>query len=421
VSHNQGRKPKELWSDVEGGEPVHVAELDDEHAEARHIAAEIERLGEDEGISRREIAVFYRTNAQSRVLEDTLVRFDVSYQVIGGTRFYERAEIKDALAYLSLLTNPADTVSFGRVINSPRRGIGQTSQGRLLAHANTMGIPVLEAAYDAAGVPGLAAAAVRSVGRFASVVERLRELAQHASVGELLETTLQETGYMESLEAERTIEAQGRLENLHELIGVGREFDDNWEGERGLPGLAEFLQQLSLYSEQDGLEDRDEQVTLMTLHNAKGLEYRVVFMIGCEEGVFPHSRSVDEGNLEEERRLCYVGITRARERLYMTCARTRSLFGSRSYNMPSRFLDELPKDLTDVEEAPPAHVWAATTPQEGGAPLPFHVGDDVVHASFGDGVVTGIREGGVVTVHFAADGRERQLMADYAPLRRRAA
>ena len=172
---------------------------------------------------------------------------------------------------------------------------------------------------------------------------------------------------MEGLEAERTIEAQGRLENLHELIGVGREFDDNWEGERGIAGLAEFLQQLSLYSEQDALEDRDEQVTLMTLHNAKGLEYRVVFMIGCEEGVFPHSRSVDEGNLEEERRLCYVGITRARERLYMTCARTRSLFGARSYNMPSRFLDELPAELTDTEEAPPPDVWERDTRAGGSA------------------------------------------------------
>ncbi len=418
VSHNQGRKPKELWSDIGGGEPVHVAELEDEHAEARHVAAEIERLDEEEGISRRDIAVFYRTNAQSRVLEDTLVRFDVSYQVIGGTKFYERAEIKDALAYLSLLTNPADTVSFGRVINSPRRGIGQTSQGRLLGHANTMGIPVLEAAYDAAGVPGLSPAALKSVGRFASVIERLRELAEHSSVAELLESTLQETGYMEGLEAERTIEAQGRLENLHELIGVGREFDDNWEGERGIAGLAEFLQQLSLYSEQDALEDHDEQVTLMTLHNAKGLEYRVVFMIGCEEGVFPHSRSVDEGNLEEERRLCYVGVTRARERLYLTCARTRSLFGARSYNMPSRFLDELPAELTDTEEAPPPDVWERDT-EQGGAPLPFRVGDDVIHASFGEGVVTGVQQGGVVTVHFAADGRERQLMADYAPLRRR--
>jgi DNA helicase-2/ATP-dependent DNA helicase PcrA len=418
VSHNVGRKPKELWTDLGEGDPVQVAELDDEHTEARFVAAEIERLADADGLSPREVAVFYRTNAQSRVLEDTLVRFGVAYQVIGGTKFYERAEIKDALAYLTLVTNPADTVSFARVVNSPKRGIGQTTVSRVLAHANTMGEAVAEIVAVPELVPGLGPPAVKALDRFASILERLRELSEHTSVGELLDNTLRETGYFEALEAERTIEAQGRLENLHELIGVAREFDDNWEGEQGVPGLAEFLQQLSLYSEQDGLRDSEDLVTLMTLHNAKGLEYPVVFIIGCEEGVFPHSRSVEEGNLEEERRLCYVGVTRAERRLYLTYARTRTLYGARSYNMPSRFLDELPAELTDAEEAPPADQWGS-----GGdahpAPLPFHVGEDVVHATFGDGVVTGVREGGVVTVHFAADGTERQLMADYAPLRRR--
>jgi DNA helicase-2/ATP-dependent DNA helicase PcrA len=420
VSHNVGRKAKQLWSDVGEGDPVHVVELDDEHAEARFVAAEIERLRDEEGISPREVAVFYRTNAQSRVLEDTLVRFGVAYQVIGGTKFYERAEIKDALAYLTLLVNPADAVSFARVVNSPKRGIGQTTVGRVVAHANTMGEPVTEIAAVPELVPGLGPPAVKALDRFGSIVERLRELSEHTSVGELLESTLQETGYFDALEAERTIEAQGRLENLHELIGVAREFDANWEGERGQPGLAEFLQQLSLYSEQDGLRDSDELATLMTLHNAKGLEYPVVFMIGCEEGVFPHSRSIDEGNLEEERRLCYVGITRAERKLYISYAQTRTLYGARSYNMPSRFIDELPTELTDAEEAPPQDVWDRG---EGGesanAPLPFRVGDDVVHSTFGEGVVTGVQRDGIVTVHFAAGGGERQLMADYAPLRRR--
>jgi DNA helicase-2/ATP-dependent DNA helicase PcrA len=280
-----------------------------------------------------------------------------------------------------------------------------------------MGEPVTEIAAVPDLVPGLGPPAVKALDGFASIMERLRELAERTNVGDLLESTLQETGYFETLEAERTIEAQGRLENLHELIGVAREFDGNWEGEHGLPGLAEFLQQLSLYSEQDALRDSEDLVTLMTLHNAKGLEYPVVFMIGCEEGVFPHSRSIDEGNLEEERRLCYVGITRAERKLYVTYARTRTLYGARSYNMPSRFLDELPAELTDAEEAPPADVWAGG--EATSAPLPFRVGDDVVHASFGEGVVTGLQQGGVVTVRFAADGSERQLMADYAPLRRR--
>ncbi len=287
------------------------------------------------------------------MLEDTLVRADVSYQVIGGTKFYERAEIKDALAYLTLLTNPSDSVSFGRVVNSPKRGIGQTTVGRVLAHANTMGEPVLEIAAVPELVPGLGPAAVKALDRFASIVERLRELSEHSSVGDLLESVLEETGYIEALEAERTIEAQGRLENLQELVGVAREFDANWDGEHGVAALAEFLQQLSLYSEQDALRDAESTVTLMTLHNAKGLEYPVVFIIGCEEGVFPHSRSIDEGNLEEERRLCYVGITRAESHLYLTYTQTRSLFGSRSYNMPSRFLDELPAELVTGDGATP--------------------------------------------------------------------
>jgi DNA helicase-2/ATP-dependent DNA helicase PcrA len=418
VSNNAGRKPKELWSDRGAGDPVRVAELEDEHAEARYVASEIERLA-DEGTSRGEVAVFYRTNAQSRVLEDTLVRANVAYQVIGGTKFYERAEIKDALAYLTLLTNPADSVSFARVVNTPKRGIGQTTVSRVLAHANTMGEPVMEIAAVPELVPGLGPAAVKALDRFASIIERLRELTEHSTVADLLQSVLEETGYVESLEAERTIEAQGRVENLQELVGVAGEFDANWEGDRGLPGLAEFLQQLSLYSEQDALRDAESTVTLMTLHNAKGLEYPVVFMIGCEEGVFPHTRSIDEGNLEEERRLCYVGITRAERHLFITYARTRSLFGTRSYNMPSRFLDELPAELTEGDGAGSPDSWDApsTAPRE--APLTFRVGDDVLHASFGEGVVIGTARGGIVVVRFAEDGSERQLMADYAPLRRR--
>jgi len=417
VSNNHGRKTKQLWTELGSGEPVHVRELQDEHAEARYVAAEIERLA-DEGTSRKEVAVFYRTNAQSRVLEDTLVRFGVSYQVIGGTRFYERAEVKDALAYLTLLVNPQDTVSFARIVNTPRRGIGQTSQGRIVSHANTVGMSVWDTAVVPEDIPGLGPAAIKAVDSFMSIMERLRELAERASVGELLESVLRETGYAEALEADRTIEAQGRLENLHELIGVAREFDATWEGEHGLAGLAEFLQQLSLFSEQDALRDDDEIVTLMTLHNAKGLEYPVVFIIGCEEGVFPHSRSIEEGNLEEERRLCYVGVTRAQQQIYLTCTQARSLYGARSYNTPSRFLDEIPAELTDGEAAPEPARWGDAAAARAQAPLAFRVGEDVMHATFGEGVVTALEEGGIVVVRFAAGGSERKLMADYAPLRR---
>jgi ATP-dependent DNA helicase UvrD/PcrA len=266
-------------------------------------------------------------------------------------------------------------------------------------------------------IPGLGPAAVKAVDAFMSVMERLRELAERTSVGELLEALLGETGYIEALEVERTIEAQGRIENLQELVGVAREFDTTWEGEQGLASLAEFIQQLSLFSEQDALREEDELATLMTLHNAKGLEYPVVFMIGCEEGVFPHSRSIEEGNLEEERRLCYVGITRARERLYLTFTRTRSLYGARSYNMASRFLDEIPGELTDAEPAPDQTSWQQGAPAP--APMAFRVGEDVVHATFGEGVVTGLEQDGIVVVRFASSGSERKLMADYAPLRRK--
>jgi DNA helicase-2/ATP-dependent DNA helicase PcrA len=425
IANNRERKEKHLWSDLGDGDPVHVAEAEDEHAEARFVVSEVERLVE-EGASRDEVAIFYRTNAQSRVLEDMLVRYGVGYQVIGGTRFYDRAEIKDALAYLTLLVNPQDVVSFARVVNSPRRGIGATSQARVLNHANTLGEAVWDVASAPGAIPGLAAAAVKAVDRFMSVMERLRERAEGgAGVGDLLQETLNETGYVDALEAERTIEAQGRLENLEELVGMTREYDASAEE----PSVEEFLQQVALFSEQDALDDDEGIVTLMTLHNAKGLEYPVVFVIGCEDGVFPHMRAIEAGDLEEERRLCYVGMTRAKRELYLTHARTRALFGNREWNIRSRFVDEIPIELTDRDADEPTGPPAAARWDQGGAtqtrPEPragasFTLGDDVVHANFGEGVVTGMEPGGLVVVRFAVDGSERKLMADYAPLKKRA-
>jgi DNA helicase-2/ATP-dependent DNA helicase PcrA len=420
IAHNRSNKEKTLWTEAEAGEPLRIAELSDEHAEARHVADAIEALSE-QGLGRDEIAVFYRTNAQSRVLEDTLVRYEMPYQVIGGTKFYERAEIKDAVAYLNLLINPADQVSFSRVINSPRRGIGNTSQARLLSHANTTGTTIDEVARQAEQVPGMGAAALKSIARFCDTIGDLRALAEKAPVAELVEDLLERTGYLEALRAERTVEAEGRIENLEELVGVATEFDTNraLEGDQELSPLEEFLQQISLYTDQDDLKDAEPLVTLMTLHNAKGLEYDAVFIIGCEEGVFPHSRALEEGEEEEERRLCYVGITRAKKRLEMTCARERRLFGGADRNPPSRFLDELPEHL--VERHRDA-VGSPTGWSLGGSPGPaprsdapdFSTGDDVVHASFGEGVVTGVEPGGVIVVSFG--GSERKLMADYAPL-----
>ncbi len=431
VERNRERRPKELWTEVAGGEPVSLNELGDEHEEARWVAGEIERLAEEEGLKRSEVAIFYRTNAMSRVLEDTLNRYDVSYQVIGGTKFYERAEIKDAVAYLSLLVNPSDQVSFSRIINSPRRGIGNTTQGRLASYANTTGLPIWEVMERPEAVPGLSAAGIKSVGRFHEMMETLRDRVEDSNVAQILERVLNETGYLEALAAERTVEAEGRAENLEALVAGAAEFDleREREGESEIQPLEEYLQQISLYTEQDGLEGAAEElVTLMTLHNAKGLEYDTVFVVGCEDGAFPHMRALEEGAEEEERRLCYVAITRAERRLYMTWARERRLFGRAERNMPSRFIDELPEELTERHGGPPAGLtswdsnFAGTSPAEAADPGPaleLQTGDDVVHASFGDGVVTGVEPGGVIIVRFSGDGSERKLMADYAPVRKR--
>ena len=426
ISHNRQNKEKRLWTDGEEGDKVIVAELDDEHGEARFVAGEIEGLVAEQGLSRDDIAVFYRTNAQSRVLEDILVRYELPYQVIGGTKFYERSEIKDAVAYLNLMVNPADEVSFSRVVNSPRRGIGETSQGRIRGHANTTGRTIWEVAKEPEAVPGLGAAAIKSVSRFTELIEDLQAEFAEAPVAELLRALMERSGYFDGLRAERTIEAEGRMENLEELIGVAAEFDANraLEGESDLTPLEEFLQAISLYTDQDDLRKGESVVTLMTLHNAKGLEYEAVFMIGCEEGVFPHSRSLEEGNEEEERRLCYVGMTRARRRLWMTHARSRRVFGDRAGGYPSRFLGELPDELVDREGTDDQAItgWAsggsAGGPAAGRAGAEFTTGDDVVHAAFGEGVVTSVEPGGVVVVRFAGEGTERKLMADYAPLKK---
>jgi DNA helicase II / ATP-dependent DNA helicase PcrA len=437
IRNNRGQKPKSLWSDLGQGDPIKVRELDDEHAEARYVTGEIQRMV-DEGTSRAEIAVFYRTNSQSRVLEDTLVRAEIAYQVVGGTKFYDRAEIKDAIAYLTVLVNPQDVGAFTRIVNAPRRGIGNTTVSRLLSHANTTGETVWELAAAPEDVPGLGAAAIKSLRRFMGTMEVLAERVSaptHPEISVLLKEMLSETGYLEALENERTIEAQGRIENLEELVNVAAEYDGEVGGRgSGEPSLEEFLQGIALVADADTRADDEGLVTLMTLHNAKGLEYPIVFMIGCEEGVFPHSRALDEGGLEEERRLCYVGITRAERDLYLTSARTRTVFGARNFGAPSRFISEIPAELTDREVQSPrafggirARVTSWSSPG-GGADLPrrdeppppaFRLGDDVVHAAFGEGVVTGLEPGGIVVIRFSQSGSERKLVADLAPISKR--
>jgi DNA helicase-2/ATP-dependent DNA helicase PcrA len=470
IANNRGGIAKRLWSELGEGEPIHVRELDDEHAEARFVVGEIERLMDEDPTqpSRAEIAIFYRTNAMSRVLEDTLVRREIAYQVIGGTKFYERAEIKDAIAYLSLLANPQDAVSFARIVNSPRRGIGQTSVGRVLAHAQSLDLPVWEAAAGAQEISGLGLAVRKALARFMDTMEELRaRVAQGVPIAELLEGVLARTGYVEALEADRTIEAQGRIENLEQLVEVGREFDASAEGSDDT--LDVFLAQIALVADADSRRDEESLVTLMTLHNAKGLEYPTVFVVGCEDGVFPHSRALDEGGLEEERRLFYVGVTRAMRTLYLTSARRRAVFGAQTFGMRSRFLDELPAELTDRQDEPllarigangeggrgrrewmsggtfdsppartsPTHpvgartariapassAWASSgaAGREGHIAPPretFRLGEDVVDPKFGEGVVVGLRGDGVV-VRFARDGSERTLLSEFLRLSRR--
>jgi DNA helicase II / ATP-dependent DNA helicase PcrA len=418
ISHNRERKEKNLWSDHGEGEPVRVIETEDEHAEARFVAAEIAARIE-EGYSAREIAVVYRTNAQSRVLEDVLVRQGIAYQVIGGPRFYERAEIKDAVAYLQVIDNPYDLVSLTRIANRPRRGIGDTSLARLTAYAAGHESSL----WDATARPdeaGLASASAKAVRSFRNTMESLMATATDASVATIVEAVLDRSGYLESLEAERTIEARGRIENLEELVGVAREYDAS----AAEPSLSGFLQEISLYSDQDAIRDDDESgsVTLMTLHNAKGLEFRAVFVIGMEEGIFPHVRSLEENSLEEERRLAYVGMTRAKERLTLTHTMRRSLFGRAEANLPSRFLDEIPGLSVERERLRPTS-WAdygSRAPREftPRTDIPqLSTGDAVRHQTLGTGIVTRIEADGVVTVRFE-DGSERRLMLEYAPLER---
>jgi len=415
IGHNRERKEKNLWSELGDGDPVRVIEVEDEHAEARYVAAEIALLVE-EGFSGSEVAVFYRTNTQSRVLEDVLVRQGIAYQVIGGPRFYERAEIKDLIAYLQVLDNPYDAVSLIRIATRPRRGIGDSTLARLATWADQREISLWEATAEAE-TAGVGAAPQRALKAFRATIESLMSAAQELEVPELIEEVLQRSGYLDSLEAERTIEAQGRIENLQELVSVAREWREQTED----PTLSSFLQEVSLYSDQDAIRGDGSLVTLMTLHNAKGLEFRAVYLIGMEEGIFPHSRSIEEQGIEEERRLCYVGMTRAQERLTLLHASSRMLYGGRNHNLPSRFLDELPDGHVERERLRPASWSGYGAPRQSQiAPrddVPdLSTGDSVRHSTLGEGVVVRIEPGGLVTVRFADDGSERKLMLDYAPL-----
>ncbi|MEX2549972.1 MAG: UvrD-helicase domain-containing protein [Nitriliruptoraceae bacterium] len=451
----------ELWTDRGIGAPVVRYHADDEHDEAAFVAEEAEKL-RAEGATFDDIAVFYRTNAQSRVLEDVFIRVGLPYRVIGGVRFYERKEIKDVLAYARLLVNPADDVAARRIINLPRRGIGARTIEALDWHARREGMTFLAACRDAEVVQGLAARAVAAVTSFVDLLDGLRtELEHDLSIADLLALIWDRTGYLAELEAERTVEAVGRVENLKELRSVAQEVAERGGQESGPEGLAAFLESVTLVSDQDQLATTaaagvatdvaagvatdvaagvatdaaaagasepavDEgRVTLMTLHTAKGLEYPHVFLVGMEDGVFPHVRSLSEPEqLEEERRLAYVGMTRAQDRLHLSHAEHRTLWGGTNANPPSRFLDQLPVDLVEergstLRSSPARRARNREVLEVAGAE--FHVGDDVSHPKFGDGCIislSGEGERAEAEVDFVDEGR-KHLMLAYAPLVRR--
>ncbi len=455
ITNNVGRKPKDLWTDAGPGERIVRYQAEDEGDEAAWVAGEIAALHDRGDVRWSDVAVFYRTNAQSRVVEERLVRLGVPYKVIGGTRFYDRREIKDALAFVRAAANPSDEVSLKRVVNVPKRGVGDTSVARLDAWAAAHGRSFADALRhaDGAGVSGRAAT---GVARFVEVLDAATAAVAEGP-GRVLEVALERSGYLDDLRAERSIEAEGRMENLAELVGTAGDFTD----------VAEFLEQVSLVADVDAIDDDASQVLLMTLHSAKGLEFPHVFVVGVEEGVFPHIRTLtDPDQLEEERRLCYVGITRARERLHVSHAWTRTLFGATQYNPPSRFLDEIPAELFEVRggdrggggrssqrpslrrgdgiPSPTAVLGEGSVSDRrearrararervvekamadgqrlaGRGTIGFRAGDDVRHATYGDGVVLALAGDGdnaEATVNFASVG-QKVLLLGWAPLER---
>ena len=455
IGNNLGRKPKELWTDEGDGHAIIRYHADDEADEGQWVVHEIAKLHDGGDYRWGDIAVFYRTNAQSRVIEEHLLRGGIPYKVIGGTRFYDRREVKDALAYVKAVVNPADEVAVKRVLNQPKRGIGESTVVRLDTWAAGHGHTFTEA-LRRSGDAGVTGRAVKGIEAFLALMDGAAEKVADGP-GPLLEALLDRSGYVAELQEEHSVEAEGRLENLAELIGSARE----------VPSVDEFLEQVGLVADADALPDDDSQVLLMTLHSAKGLEFPVVFVVGLEDGIFPHLRSLGEPHeLEEERRLAYVGITRARERLYLSHAWSRTIYGSTQYNPPSRFLDEIPQRLVEAIEGnrrtSRSGAWAdsagsgssvsswgdrpdrrsgisserrqanrdrmvdqaiaagqaagASGPAAGG----LRIGDDVSHGKWGDGVVLDLRGSGdktEITINFPTVGQKVLLLA-WAPLKK---
>jgi DNA helicase-2/ATP-dependent DNA helicase PcrA len=429
VSRNPGRVPKRLWSEAGDGPPIIGYVADSEHDEAAFVAEEVDRLA-DEGLAiPGQVAVFYRTNAQSRVFEEVFIRAGLPYKVVGGVRFYERREVRDLLAYLRLISNADDEVSLRRVLNVPKRGIGDRAEEGVAAMASRQRISFARALARPADIPDLAARSARAIEAFNELIGGLREMAVAGTpVGDLADAVLDRSGYLAELQASTDLQDESRIENLRELVSVAREYDS-----RSPDGtLADFLEQVALVADADQIPDGEDHgglVTLMTLHTAKGLEFPVVFLTGLEENVFPHERSSgDERELAEERRLAYVGITRAEQRLYLTRAVTRTWWGRPAYHKQSRFLGEIPENLIEwrrdgAAAAPPASERLARRPGVqalGNRAVPsLSPGDRVNHDSYGLGTVLSVEGRGddpEAKIDFGGDYGIKHLVLRYAPL-----
>jgi ATP-dependent DNA helicase UvrD/PcrA len=432
VSRNPGRKPKNLWSDAGAGPPIVGYVADNEHDEAAFVSEEVDRLNDEGEATPGEVAVFYRTNAQSRVFEEVFIRVGQRYRVVGGVRFYERREVRDLLAYLRLIANAADEVSLRRVLNVPRRGIGDRAEEYVAAFATRERITFAEALRSPGEVPGLAARSASSIAGFNALMDDLREQAATGGpVAELVEAVLDRTGYQASLENSPDLQDATRVENLQEMVSVAREFDAS------VPDgtLEDFLERVALVADADEIpdgEDHGGMVTLMTLHTAKGLEFPVVFLTGMEEEVFPHQRSLtNQRELEEERRLAYVGITRAKQRLYLTRAASRNWWGRPAFHSPSRFLSEIPGSLIEWKRDASAAAAASSPASERMATRPgvttvgnrlvpaLSPGDRVTHDKFGLGTVVssdGYGDQAEAKIDFGGEYGVKHLVLRYAPL-----
>ncbi|MCL5290027.1 MAG: DNA helicase PcrA [Firmicutes bacterium] len=424
IKNNMEAKDMKLWTAKGNGPLIHVYRAESERFEAHYLADKIKDLRFSRNRKYREMVVLYRTHAQSRVFEEVFLRLGIPYTIFGGLKFYDRKEIKDLLAYLRVIVNPADGQSLFRIINVPKRGIGAASLEKITNFALEQDRSLLETLSMAEDIPGIPAKARKQCSLLADLIESLRKQAEFLSVTEITEEVLSRTGYRAELEAEDTVEARTRLENLQEFLSVTKEFDKQQAEEAG---LEDFLSTISLVTDLDRHDPSADQVVLMTLHSAKGLEFPVVFLTGMEEGVFPHSRALyDQEELEEERRLAYVGITRAEEELHLTHCWERTLFGRTNMNPKSRFLDEIPAELTNdhrPSKKPVASGVGLTGKptlgaQPAAAPGTFLLGDRVRHRKWGEGVIVKVKgEGGdaELTVAFPEQGL-KTLIAQFAPL-----